>query len=85
MSTISAVLAYIASFTKIFCMIFFGVSVSCMLTNIWLLLKIISGLQNFDKDNVASVVTAADKVFYLTSVLLHFLFLQLCKLCNIHP
>ena len=28
-------------------------------------LQIISGLQNFDKDNVASVVTAADKVLLL--------------------
>jgi hypothetical protein len=37
-----------------------------MLINIWLLLKIITGLQNFDKDNVASVVTAAEKVLYFT-------------------
>lgn len=30
-----------------------------------LVLQIISGLQNFDRDNVASVVTAADKVIAL--------------------
>lgn len=35
-----------------------------VLTNLWFFLKIISGLHNFDKDNVASVVTAADKVLY---------------------
>jgi hypothetical protein len=45
-----------------------------LLISIWLLLKIITGLQNFDKDNVASVVTAAEKVLYLTLSALFFLF-----------
>jgi hypothetical protein len=44
-----------------------------LLISIWLLFKIITGLQNFDKDNVASVVTAAEKVLYLTLSALFFL------------
>lgn len=38
-------------------------------------LQIISGLQNFDRSNVASVVTAADKVWMLFGALIfHALF-----------
>lgn len=36
--------------------------------------QIITGLQNFDRDNVASVVTAADKVGNLDALFLLFFF-----------
>lgn len=62
-------------FYLIFHLFSFAINVvMCMLINIWLLLKIITGLQNFDKDNVASVVTAAEKVLHFThSTLLLFI------------
>lgn len=54
-----------------------------LLMNIWFVSKIITGLQNFDKDNIVSVVTAAEKVPYFTlSTLFWWLVLEYLWIAN---